>query len=144
ALFSFHAHGAIFGGRMFRSLNLYSYLLVCLLLPAAGLAQSVGNAGSINGTVIDTTGAVVPGATVTIVNVVSQYTRTAITDDAGRFSFPNVPANPYHLSATAKGFSNYSQDVDVRSTVPISLKVPLTIGTSTETVTVEGTAGDLL
>jgi hypothetical protein len=129
---------------MFGLRSVSSYLLVCLLLPLAAFAQSVGNAGSVNGTVTDSTGAVVPGATVTIINVVSQYTRTAATDDAGRFGFPNVPENPYHLSVTANGFSNYAQDVDVRSTVPMSVKISLKVGSSNQVVTVEGEAGDLL
>jgi len=119
-------------------------LLSALFVPFGAYAQSLGNAGSISGTVVDATGAVVPGATVTILNRVSQYTRTAITDDGGRFDFPNVPQNPYHMSVTAKGFSSAVHDVDVRSTVPISLKIPLEIGTSTETVTVQSEAGDLL
>ena len=35
------------------------------------------------------------------------------------FRFTNVPFNPYHLAVTAKGFAGYTQDVDVRSSVPV-------------------------
>src|SRR5208283_4296543 len=63
---------------------------------------------------------------------------------AGRFSFPNVPFNPYHLSVSLTGFAPYSQDVDVRSAVPLSLKITLQIAGSAESVTVQGEAGDLL
>ena len=89
-------------------------------------------------------GAVVPGATVEIHNPVSQFDRSTTTDSAGRFSFPNVPFNPYHLRVTVAGFAAYSQDVDVRSAVPLSLKITLQIAGSAENVTVQGEAGDLL
>ena len=52
-----------------------SVLLALLLLTTAGYSQSTGNAGSITGTVTDTTGAVVPGATVVIQNPISQRYR---------------------------------------------------------------------
>src|SRR5664279_1339171 len=121
-----------------------SALALALLLSGAVLAQSTGNAGSITGTVTDSTGAVVPSATVEISNPVSQYNRTATTDNAGKFSFPNVPLNRYHVSVTAAGFANYSQDAEVRSSVSVSLTVNLQIGTSAENITVQSEAGDLL
>ena len=78
---------------------------------------------SISGTVLDPSGAVVPNATVEIVNPVSAFSRTAVTDAAGKFVVPNVPFNPYHLTVNAAGFSPYVQDVDVRSSLPINLAV---------------------
>jgi len=125
-------------------LHCFSTLAAALLLCGMSVAQSTGNAGSITGTVTDSTGAVVPNATVTIENPVSEYSRTAATDDAGRFNFPNVPLNRYHVTVTAKGFSNYVQDAEVRSSVAVSLKVNLEIGVSAENITVQAEAGDLL
>jgi hypothetical protein len=109
----------------------------------AQTAQSGGTSGSINGVVTDPSGAVIPGANISIHNPVSGYERSATSDANGRFNFGNVPYNSYHLSVTATGFSNHSQDVDVRSAVPASLTVTLEIGASAETVTVES-AGDLV
>src|ERR1700744_1874912 len=126
-----------------RNAHFYFYALICFVLPLTWPAQT-GNSGSINGTVTDPTGAVVPGATVEIHNPVSQYSRTTTSDDAGKFSFPNVPFNPYHLAATAKGFSQAAQDVEVRSSVPVTAKVTLPLATSKQVVTVQGEAGDLL
>ena len=103
-------------------------------------AQSGGTSASISGTVMDPSGAVVPNATVEIHNPVSGYDRTTTTDSNGKFSFPNIPFNPYHLSVLGKGFNAYSQDIDVRSVVPLSLSIGLTVGTSSETITVEGGA----
>ena len=119
-------------------------LVVALLLCAASIAQSAGNAGSINGMVIDQSGAVVPDVTVQIHNPVSQYDRTGTTDNDGRFSFPNVPSNNYHLSVTGPGFVTFAQDVEVRSTVPISLKITLQVGGAAENITVQSEAGVLL
>ena len=117
---------------------------ICLVLCVSSAnAQTSGNS-SLSGVVSDPTGAVVPGATVEIHNPVSQFSRSATTDGEGRFSFTNIPFNPYHLSVTAKGFGAYSQDLDVRSAVPLNLKVALQIQGSAQNVTVEANASDLL
>jgi len=116
-----------------------SYLALCL----GANAQTTGNS-SLSGVVTDPTGAVVPGATVEIHNPVSQFDRSTTTDSAGRFSFTNVPFNPYHLSVTVKGFAAYSQDVDVHSAVPLSLKITVQVAGTAESVTVTGEASDLL
>jgi hypothetical protein len=106
-------------------------------------AQSAGNSTSVTGTVLDPTGAVVPNATVDVRNPVSQFERTTTTDGSGRFTIPNVPFNPYHLKVTAQGFGSFSQDVEVRSVVPVSLNISLKVQSS-EVVNVESTAEDLL
>ncbi len=110
---------------------------VALLLGCAfsGLAQS--NSGTVHGTVLDPSGAVIAGAAVTIENPVSHYTRGATSDSQGRFDFPNIPYNNYHLTATAGGFQAASEDVNVRSSVPMELKISLALGKETQTVTVE-------
>ncbi len=106
-------------------------------------AQSSGNSGTITGTVTDPTGAVIPGATVTIRNPVSQYERTVTTDKAGHFQFPNVPFNPYHMTVTMNGFDNAAQDVDVVSVVSVSANVSLKVGEAANT-TVVVTGEDLV
>ena len=83
-------------------------------------AQSVGNSGSVTGTVTDSTGAVVAGAKVQIHNPVSGFDRSTTTDNAGAFAFTNIPFNHYHLSVTAAGFMAYAQDVEPRSSVPVT------------------------
>ncbi len=106
----------------------------------AAMAQSGGGSGSLNGTVLDPSGAVVPNATVEIRQLVSGYDRTTTTDGKGNFTFPNVPFNPYHMTVTAQGFAPYAQDVEVRSVVPASVKVNLQVTGSSETVNVEAGA----
>jgi hypothetical protein len=106
-------------------------------------AQSAGNSGSINGSVLDPTGAVVAKSTVEIRNSVSGYARSTTTDAAGRFSFTNVPFNPYHLVVTTNGFAAAVQDVETRSAVPVNVVIKLQVASSTTQVTVEA-GGDLV
>jgi hypothetical protein len=115
--------------------------LLALLLQAVAhplFAQSAGNSGTITGTVTDSSGAVIPGALVTIENPVSGLNRKAVADATGQFQFTNLPLNPYHLSVKKDGFTTLVQDVEVRSFVPVSLKLPLQVGTAATTVTVTG------
>lgn len=121
----------------------FAAIAICFSLSGSGIwAQSAGNSGTIYGTVTDATGAVVPDATVAIENPVSGYTKTTTSDSQGHYQFNNLPLNPYHLVVTVKGFAPHSQDVDVRSSVPVTLKSTVAVGG--ESTTVEVTASDLL
>jgi hypothetical protein len=97
----------------------------------------------VHGSVLDPSGAVIAGAVVTIQNPVSHYTRITASDSQGKFELVNIPYNNYHLTVVATGFQAGTQDVDVRSSVPLEVKVSLTLGKETQTVTVEA-AADLL
>ncbi len=119
-----------------------TFITVVFLFCFQASAQT--SSGTLQGVITDPTNAVVPGASVEIHNPVSGYAHTAVTDGAGRFSIPNVPFNPYHLTVSVKGFAPYTQDVDIRSVVPTSLNIGLKLSGSTETVTVEGGGADLL
>src|SRR5271168_122823 len=127
----------VFLGALFLLLGAFVFVAV-----PASIAQT-GNSANVTGTVTDPSGSVVANASVTIHNPVSGLERSTTTDASGNFAFANVPFNPYHLSVSAAGFGAYAQDIDVRSSVPLSLKVGLTIAGSSSTVTVEG-GGDLL
>jgi hypothetical protein len=105
--------------------------------------QSVSSSGTVRGSVLDPSGAAVAGANIGIQNPVTGYDRTATTDKQGNFQLTDIPYNNYHLTATASGFQTSAQDVDVRSPVPLQLKVGLKIGSSTTTVNVEA-GGDLV
>ncbi len=122
-----------------------SFMILIVFLGVLTLSAVVRAQGgaSIVGTVTDPSGGVVVNAIVGIHNPVSGYERSTATDSSGNFSFPNVPFNPYHLSVTAKGFAPYAQDVDVRSFVPVEVKIGMQIAGTATSVTVEG-GGDLL
>jgi hypothetical protein len=114
------------------------------LLGGAGLLKAEANSVSVTGTVKDPSGAVIPGATVTIFNPVTGYERTVSTDIQGGFSFPNVPFNPYHMTVSATGFATHVQDVDVNSAVPLNLNIGLELASGKTTVTVTTEPSDLI
>lgn len=127
---------------MKRILALLGICLSVLMHDAAG--QSLGAAGTVRGTVTDPSGAAVPKAAVTILNRLSNFKQTTATDDNGTFRFTNIPPNPYHMQIAAPGFTLSEQDVTVRGTIPIDLKVALVLAGATSSVTVEGAGSDLL
>ena len=126
------------------TLRLAAVLMLTAISAAATDGQASGNSTSLNGTVLDATGAVVVGATVKIHNPVSGLDRSAQTDTTGGFSFQNVPFNPYHLTITAQGFSNFAQDVELRSVVTTLLTITMQAVAESTSITVHETAGDLV
>ena len=120
------------------------FLVMGFLLLAAPLWAQVGNSGSIDGVVKDPSGGVVAGATVEISYPVSGYRRETTTGSDGSFKFTNVPFNTYHTVVTAPGFAPFTQDVDVRSGVPVSVQVSLKLGTAETSVTVSEKGADLV
>jgi hypothetical protein len=114
-------------------------VLFLWLSHSSAWAQLAGNAGSLTGTVTDATGAIVPGAKISLENPVSGYNKTTLSDTAGNYRFTNLPLNPYHLSVSMAGFASYEQDVQVRSLVPLTVKVSLTVGAASTVVNVTGT-----
>jgi hypothetical protein len=127
-----------------KSLKALLRVVFCFTFSLCAAAQSGGNSGSIDGIVVDSSGAVVPNATVEIHNPVSQYERATTTDAKGNFSFSNVPFNPYHVTVKAAGFAAAVRDVEIRSVVPINVTLTLAVSGSSTTVNVEASATDLI
>jgi hypothetical protein len=113
-------------------------------IAAPARAQGLGGAGTIQGTVKDPTGGVMQAVEVRIANPVSGFSRTAVTDGAGRYVFSNLPPNPYHITVEAQGFQTLQRDVSVRTAVPITVDLTLALAGATSTVEVVGHAEDLL
>ena len=107
-------------------------------------AQSAGSQGTIYGTVTDASGAVVPGATVTVSNPVSHLSKETTSDAAGHYRIANLPFNGYHVVISAAGFASKVADADVASPVPVTLTTALQVAGSNTVVNVETDAGDLL
>src|SRR5260370_14568824 len=123
--------------RLAQGALLYSLLALSYMIP--GYAKSI-NSGTVRGTVTDPTGAVVAGAQVLMRNPVTGYEQTVRTDSDGKFRFNNIPQNNYRLSATAPGFTAATQEVDVRSSVPITTNFSLKLAVSSTTVDVQASA----
>jgi hypothetical protein len=110
--------------------------LVSLLLPQLVSAQAV--TGTILGTVKDTSGAAVPGASVTLTNTNTGLTRTVVSDSIGEYSAPLLPTGTYSASAELGGFKKVEQSnikLGVDQKVRIDFK--LEVGTVSEAITIE-------
>jgi Carboxypeptidase regulatory-like domain len=136
-----HSLGGIMLASYKKSLSAAFVSIVYLAIVLPSSAQS--NSTTVGGTVSDPSGAVVANAVVRMQNPVSRFDRSTSTDDSGKFSFPNVPFNPYHLSVSDSGFAPYAQDVDVRSVLALDIKISLKVSGSSESITVEA-GGDLV
>jgi hypothetical protein len=107
-----------------------SFATVCLV------AQTVE--GSLVGTVLDPAEAVVPNASVTLTEISTGNSRTAATDSAGEFRFPNIPPGTYNVVIQAPGFKGLAQNrvmVGANETRDLG-KLTLSIGSTTEEVSV--------
>src|SRR5437588_630132 len=118
-------------------------VLIALLMCASVWAQAV-TVAQINGSVKDQSQALLPGVEVKVINTDTGYTRTVVTDEAGRYTIPNLPVGPYRLEASLPGFRTYAQtgivlQVSSNPTIPVVLGV----GQVTETVQVEANAAQV-
>ena len=110
---------------------------------AAGAAFGQSTSGFVSGVVKDPSGAFISGATVSIENPVSGYSRDSMTDGSGEFRFYNLPFNPYRVTVTSKNFRTGNQVVQVGSSLPINLSITLALAATATVVTVEA-APDLI
>ena len=114
---------------------------VLALLAMAGTAAAQTATGQISGTVRDTTGAVVPGAAVTVFSDLTGLTRTAVTDANGDYVAALLPPGRYSVAAELQGFST-ARESGVQLLVDNKIRVDLNlaVGEVTETVEVAATA----
>jgi len=115
-------------------------LALLFLLALNASAQSLGNAGTINGMVLDPSGSAIPNAAVSIRNAVTGYSQSAVSGPNGAFRLVNLPPNPYRLEVKVAGFAAYTQDIEIRNSLPVDVKATLALAGSTTSVTVEGAA----
>jgi hypothetical protein len=125
---------------------LYRLSIGCLLASLALICTTgvvLGQAGTstIRGTTVDPTGAVIPGATVTITNPGTGLTRSQTTNELGSFNFELIPPGKYTLEAETKGFKKkVMSGVQALVGAPTDVKVQMELGSVAETVTVEAAA----
>jgi len=104
------------------------------LLPLASL-RLLGQGAGLTGAIYDSSGAVVPKATVTIRNRDSGAEQSVASDAAGAYAFPNLPAGRYQVMVSQPGFAVYARQAVA---VPGSLDVVLSLGQVSESVVVSG------
>src|SRR5262245_41018737 len=122
----------LFAARVTLALGLF-----VTLLGATAWAQAV--TGTLLGSVVDSAGLPMPGATITITEVNTNLKSTVVTNEAGNFVFSSLRNGVYRIEAELSGFKKAARDgviVQVNTTVRVDLK--LEIGTVAETVTVVG------
>src|SRR5215469_6246393 len=116
-------------------------LLTGVSIAALALAQSEIGGATLNGTVIDPSGAAVANAKVTVENTSTGLKRTAQTSDAGLYSFPGIPVGSYNLTVEAAGFRVVKQTgISLMVGAVATVDLPLAIGSAEESVTVTADA----
>jgi outer membrane receptor protein involved in Fe transport len=109
---------------------------------ACSLAMWAQSTGTLVGVVQDSSGAVVPGASVRAVNEGTSQQIATISDSAGRFTFPRLPVGTYRLEAVSAGFRQFiAEGIRLDSDQSRQATITLEVGQTTESVTVTGAVG---
>src|SRR5260221_5346475 len=120
--------------RLIRTLGTVTVFVVCVLTAVAQAGTS-----NITGTVRDTQGAVVPGATVTAKNDATGVTSTQTTNDAGLYAFTALPVGNYTITIEKQGFKTLQKTHNALEVgTPLTADAALEVGSVSETVTVTG------
>src|SRR3981189_1301362 len=106
-------------------------IVLCLsliVLPRLAVVASAQVGGSLSGTITDSTGGVIPGATVSIMNTAIGAERNTVTDVQGHYAFPNVTVGRYDLTVTLEGFKPHKPtglavDADSRLQINAMLEI---------------------
>src|SRR5215471_2474039 len=131
--------GGLMNARHFSSLKLVMAVWIAALAASAAFAQSTG--GRIRGTVTDSTGGAVAGATVTLVNEATGATRTVQTGANGDYTFIEVPVGSYEVDVNQQGFKKYARKgVPLNLNEVVTVDLALQVGGSNEVVEVSGAA----
>ncbi|MBK6798866.1 MAG: TonB-dependent receptor [Acidobacteria bacterium] len=114
--------------------------LLCIMVAATLSAISWAQVptGTISGTAVDPSGAVIPNVKVTIKNKATGSERQVITASDGTFSVPALPAGNYELTAQGAGFRTVKQEATVATGTVASIEFQMQVGQTSEIVTVEG------
>src|SRR4051794_22483386 len=121
----------------------FALLAVASLLTAAGpaVAQSTAINGSIEGTVSDSSGAALPGVTVTITNTDTGAQRIVISGEQGTYRAPLLPLGRYDVVAELQGFKKFEQKgLSLSAGQTATINVSLSVGNVSETITVTSEA----
>jgi len=117
--------------------RLLGYVCVCMLAAAPAFAQGGLGTSSLSGIVTDSSGAVIPGATVAVRNNATNQEFEAISNEQGAFSVPALDAGTYTVTVALMGFKTaVLNDVVLNAGVPGSVRARLEVGSLEETIVV--------
>src|SRR5207248_10388180 len=116
-------------------------IFAALLLAVAPLAYSQTlSTGALVGVITDASGAVVPGATVTLKSLETNESRTAATNETGQYRFSLLKPGPYSISAQATGLKSNVSKVEVAVGQAQSLNLALSVQGTQEVIEVQADA----
>jgi carboxypeptidase family protein len=115
-------------------------LLPWLLMVAAGPVLAQSTFAALTGTITDSSGAVLPGVTITITNSRTETTRTVVTDKIGNYLLPNLDAGEYVVTTALTGFSEQTRRMELLARQTVRLDLQLTLAGAKEQVEVVGTS----
>lgn len=111
-----------------------------LLLFATCLHAQLSTSSQLNGTVTDISGAMVAGATVTVLNTATQVTSTGQTNEYGAFIISGLPPGDYTVTLAKEGFESYQEShVILHPATPVTINAKLQVGKNTTQVSVVAT-----
>jgi hypothetical protein len=114
--------------------------VVLLGFCASAYAQG-GTGSSISGSVVDSSGGVIPGAAITVKHNATGVTTESVSNAEGAFSFPGLPIGTYTVTVTLEGFKTFVvNDVVVTAGAPANVRAKLEVGGLTEQVVVSSTS----
>jgi hypothetical protein len=116
---------------------------VCLVIGYCNLSWSQASFSSLRGTITDPSGAVIPGATVTIVNKATSLQSTQTANGSGEYQFQQVVPGTYVMTANGAGFSSQSKQADLLVNQPATINFKLTVQSTAVTVDVSSEAETL-
>jgi hypothetical protein len=122
-------------------LRIFSAFILSLVVGSAAFAQSTATNGTIEGTVKDDQGALLPGVTVTITNIDTGQERVVVTNETGLYRAPLLSLGTYRIAAELQGFKKFEQTgVSLRVGQTAVIDVSLSVGALAETITVTADA----
>lgn len=118
----------------------YLVILSTLLLGCSLLAFGQGQVATLLGTVTDSSGAILPNVTITITNTATGVSKTAVTNEAGAYTFPGLQIGNYEVKAAGQGFKTETKTgVVLNAADRVRADFQMAVGSTTETITVEAT-----
>jgi Carboxypeptidase regulatory-like domain len=119
---------------------LSSALLSLLVFSLSAFNLPAQTLGEITGVIRDASGGVIPGATVTVINPATNFTRTAVSNEAGVYNFPSLQPGKYNLKVEMSGFRTVTRnDVELQVQQSARLDFGMEVGSVSEIIEVSGT-----
>src|SRR5688572_6368935 len=119
-------------------MRIFLGILVAVSVAVGSSAPAFAQVSSaqISGVARDSSGAILPGVTITATQTETQLVRTTVTNDVGAYTLPNLPVGPYRLEATLQGFQTFAQaGIVLQVNQTLVVDPALRLGEVSETIT---------